>query len=154
MVVLIATVAIGLYLLLSVLLGGWPGSRFNRERFLLGCLAGIFLAQFILYGVGVGLCAHLLDQRYSQLRSRGCPEILNRLNDAFESAINATLALLGGSGPAAAGGPGGKRAWIRVRQGTSTRTRTRTRWAVMPMTHNPVRGGYAPGRSSVRRGKG
>jgi len=39
MVVLIATVAIGLYLLLSVLLGGWPGSRFNRERFLLGCLA-------------------------------------------------------------------------------------------------------------------
>ena len=30
MVVLIATVAIGLYLLLSVLLGGWPGSRFNR----------------------------------------------------------------------------------------------------------------------------
>ena len=55
MVVLIATVAIGLYLLLSVLLGGWPGSRFNRERFLLGCLAGIFLAQFILYGVGVGL---------------------------------------------------------------------------------------------------
>ena len=36
MVVLIATVAIGLYLLLSVLLGGWPGSRFNRERFLLG----------------------------------------------------------------------------------------------------------------------
>jgi hypothetical protein len=39
-------VAIGLYLLLSVLLGGWPGSRFNRERFLLGCLAGIFLAQF------------------------------------------------------------------------------------------------------------
>ena len=95
MVVLIATVAIGLYLLLSVLLGGWPGSRFNRERFLLGCLAGIFLAQFILYGVGVGLCAHLLDQRYAQLRSKGCPEILSRLNDAFESAINATLALLG-----------------------------------------------------------
>ncbi|MEI7702602.1 MAG: hypothetical protein WCK86_22600, partial [Planctomycetia bacterium] len=58
---------------------GWPGSRFNRERFLLGCLAGIFLAQFILYGVGVGLCAHLLDQRYAQLRSKGCPEILNRL---------------------------------------------------------------------------
>ena len=93
MVVLIATVAIGLYLLLSVLLGGWPGSRFNRERFLLGCLAGIFLAQFILYGVGVGLCAHLLDQRYAQLRSKGYPEILNRLNDAFESAINATLAI-------------------------------------------------------------
>jgi len=97
MVVLIATVAIGLYLLLSVLLGGWPGSRFNCERFLLGCLAGIFLAQFILYGVGVGLCAHLLDQRYAQLRSKGCPEILNRLNDSFESAINATLALLGGA---------------------------------------------------------
>ena len=92
MVVLIATVAIGLYLLLSVLLGGWPGSRFNRERFLLGCLAGIFLAQFILYGVGVALCAHLLDQRFSQLRSKGCPEILGRLNDAFGSAINATLA--------------------------------------------------------------
>ena len=103
MVVLIATVAIGLYLLLSVLLGGWPGSRFNRERFLLGCLAGIFLAQFILYGVGVGLCAHLLDQRYSQLRSKGCPEILGRLNDAFESAINATLALLGGAGAVSLG---------------------------------------------------
>ena len=103
MVVLIATVAIGLYLLLSVLLGGWPGSRFNRERFLLGCLAGIFLAQFILYGVGVGLCAHLLDQRYAQLRSKGCPEILGRLNDAFESAINATLALLGGAGAVSLG---------------------------------------------------
>ena len=103
MVVLIATVAIGLYLLLSVLLGGWPGSRFNRERFLLGCLAGIFLAQFILYGVGVGLCAHLLDQRYAPLRSKGCPEILNRLNDAFESAINATLALLGGAGAVSLG---------------------------------------------------
>ena len=103
MVVLIATVAIGLYLLLSVLLGGWPGSRFNRERFLLGCLAGIFLAQFILYGVGVGLCAHLLDQRYSQLRSMGCTEILSRLNDAFESAINATLALLGGAGAVSLG---------------------------------------------------
>ena len=103
MVVLIATVAIGLYLLLSVLLGGWPGSRFNRERFLLGCLAGIFLAQFILYGVGVGLCARLLDQRYAQLRSKGCPEILNRLNDAFESAINATLALLGGAGAVSLG---------------------------------------------------
>ena len=103
MVVLIATVAIGLYLLLSVLLGGWPGSRFNRERFLLGCLAGIFLAQFILYGVGVGLCAHLLDQRYSQLCSKGCPEILSRLNDAFESAINATLALLGGAGAVSLG---------------------------------------------------
>ena len=103
MVVLIATVAIGLYLLLSVLLGGWPGSRFNRERFLLGCLAGIFLAQFILYGVGVGLCAHLLDQRYAQLRSKGCPEILDRLNDAFESAINATLALLGGAGAVSLG---------------------------------------------------
>jgi len=103
MVVLIATVAIGLYLLLSVLLGGWPGSRFNRERFLLGCLAGIFLAQFILYGVGVGLCAHLLDQRYAQLRSKGGPEILDRLNDAFESAINATLALLGGAGAVSLG---------------------------------------------------
>ena len=103
MVVLIATVAIGLYLLLSVLLGAWPGSRFNRERFLLGCLAGIFLAQFILYGVGVGLCAHLLDQRYAQLRSKGCPEILGRLNDAFESAINATLALLGGAGAVSLG---------------------------------------------------
>jgi hypothetical protein len=103
MVVLIATVAIGLYLLLSVLLGGWPGSRFNRERFLLGCLAGIFLAQVIHYGVGVGLCAHLLDQRYAQLRSKGCPEILNRLNDAFESAINATLALLGGAGAVSLG---------------------------------------------------
>ena len=103
MVVLIATVAIGLYLLLSVLLGGWPGSGFNRERFLLGCLAGIFLAQFILYGVGVGLCAHLLDQRYAQLRSKGCPEILGRLNDAFESAINATLALLGGAGAVSLG---------------------------------------------------
>ena len=103
MVVLIATVAIGLYLLLSVLLGGWPGSRFNRERFLLGCLAGIFLAQFILYGVGVGLCAHLLDQRYAPLRSKGCPEILDRLNDAFESAINATLALLGGAGAVSLG---------------------------------------------------
>jgi len=103
MVVLIATVAIGLYLLLSVLLGGWPGSRFNRERFLLGCLAGIFLAQFILYGVGVGLCAHRLDQRYAQLRSKGCPEILDRLNDAFESAINATLALLGGAGAVSLG---------------------------------------------------
>ena len=103
MVVLIATVAIGLYLLLSVLLGGWHGSRFNRERFLLGCLAGIFLAQFILYGVGVGLCAHLLDQRYAQLRSKGCPEILDRLNDAFESAINATLALLGGAGAVSLG---------------------------------------------------
>ena len=103
MVVLIATVAIGLYLLLSVLLGGWPGSLFNRERFLLGCLAGIFLAQFILYGVGVGLCAHLLDQRYAQLRSKDCPEILNRLNDAFESAINATLALLGGAGAVSLG---------------------------------------------------
>jgi hypothetical protein len=103
MVVLIATVAIGLYLLLSVLLGGLPGSRFNRERFLLGCLAGIFLAQFILYGVGVGLCAHLLDQRYAQLRSKGCPEILDRLNDAFESAINATLALLGGAGAVSLG---------------------------------------------------
>ena len=101
--VLIATVAIGLYLLLSVLLGGWPGSRFNRERFLLGCLAGIFLAQFILYGVGVGLCAHLLDQRYAQLRSKACPEILSRLNDAFESAINATLALLGGAGAVSLG---------------------------------------------------
>jgi hypothetical protein len=103
MVVLIATVAIGLYLLLSVLLGGWPGSRFNRERFLLGCLAGIFLAQFILSGVGVGLCAHLLDQRYAQLRSKGCPEILDRLNEAFESAINATLALLGGAGAVSLG---------------------------------------------------
>ena len=103
MVVLIATVAIGLYLLLSVLLGGWPGSRFNRERFLLGCLAGIFLAQFILYGVGVGLCANLLHQRYAQLRSKGCPEILDRLNDAFESAINATLALLGGAGAVSLG---------------------------------------------------
>ena len=70
---------------------------------MLGCLAGIFLAQFILYGVGVGLCAHLLDQRYSQLRSKGCPEILSRLNDAFESAINATLALLGGAGAVSLG---------------------------------------------------
>ena len=51
MVVLIATVAIGLYLLLSVLLGGWPGSRFNRERFLLGCLAGIGVAPVSWTGV-------------------------------------------------------------------------------------------------------
>lgn len=66
MVVLIATVAIGLYLLLSVLLGGWPGSRFNRERFLLVCLAGIFLAQFILYGVGVDRDGQRLGDRSAQ----------------------------------------------------------------------------------------
>ena len=73
MVVLIATVAIGLYLLLSVLLGGWPGSRFNRERFLLGCLAGIFLAQFILYGVGVGPVRPLAGSALCPAAFKGLP---------------------------------------------------------------------------------
>ncbi len=82
MVVLIATVAIGLYLLLSVLLGGWPASSWPSSSFMGWALASAPTCWIS----AMPSCALRVAR------------ILNRLNDAFESAINATLALLGGAG--------------------------------------------------------
>jgi hypothetical protein len=76
-----------------------PGSSgFDREKFLLRAVAGIFIAQFSLYAAGMGACFHLGLQ---QLPRAACPNYLDHLQRTFETALGTTLALLGGSSLAA-----------------------------------------------------
>jgi hypothetical protein len=71
---------------------------FDREKFLLRAVAGIFLAQFCLYGAGLGVCYHLGLQQRQRTTCASYPENLQR---TFETALGTALALLGGSSLAA-----------------------------------------------------
>ncbi len=69
---------------------------FDRERFLLRAVAGIFLAQFALYGAGLAGCL-LLRLRQQQPLGGACSSYPAHLQRAFETALATALALLGGS---------------------------------------------------------
>ena len=71
---------------------------FDREKFLLRAVAGIFLAQFGLYAAGLGVCFHLGRQLLQRPACASYPENLQR---TFETALSTALALLGGSSLAA-----------------------------------------------------
>jgi hypothetical protein len=71
---------------------------FDRERFLLRAVAGVFIAQFALYAAGLGGCFWLgLRQRHGP----ACSRYAENLQQTFETALGTTLALLGGSSLAA-----------------------------------------------------
>ncbi|MEA5424733.1 hypothetical protein [Synechococcus sp. CCY9202] len=70
-----------------------PGG-FDRERFLLRAVAGVFMAQFALYAAGLGGCFWLgLQQRPGP----ACSRYAQNLQQTFETALGTSLALLGGS---------------------------------------------------------
>ncbi|MCT0249319.1 hypothetical protein [Synechococcus sp. CS-205] len=71
---------------------------FDREKFLLWAVAGIFIAQFSLYAAGLGVCFHLGQQKLQRAACASYPETLQR---TFETALGTALALLGGSSLAA-----------------------------------------------------
>ena len=76
-----------------------PGSSgFDREKFLLRAVAGIFIAQFGLYAAGLGVCFHVGRQQLQRAACASYPETLQR---TFETALGTALALLGGSSLAA-----------------------------------------------------
>ena len=67
---------------------------FDRERFLLRAVAGVFIAQFALYAAGLGGCFWLgLQQRHGP----ACSRYAEHLQRTFETALGTALALLGGS---------------------------------------------------------
>ena len=52
-----------------------PGSSgFDREKFLLRAVAGIFIAQFGLYAAGLGVCFHLGRQQLQRAACASYPE--------------------------------------------------------------------------------
>ena len=67
---------------------------FDRERFLLRAVAGIFMAQFGLYGAGLVFCFHLARQPQQR---PACSRYAENLQQTFETALGTALALLGGS---------------------------------------------------------
>ena len=69
---------------------------FDRDRFLLRLVAGIFLAQFALYAIGLAGCL-LLRLRQQQPLGGACSSYPAHLQRAFETALATALALLGGS---------------------------------------------------------
>jgi len=63
---------------------------FNREKFLLTVLGGIFLFQAAVFALGLSFCA-----KNGGLKA--CPEIGRRYDSTFSVQIATVLALLGGS---------------------------------------------------------
>ena len=63
---------------------------FNREKFLLMVLGGIFVFQAAVFALGVSFCA-----KNGGLKA--CPEIGRRYDSTFSVQIATVLALLGGS---------------------------------------------------------
>jgi hypothetical protein len=72
---------------------------FDRERFLLRTVAGVFIAQFTLYAIAMAACINL---SLKQLPRPACSNFAERLQDTFETALGTSLALLGGSSLAVA----------------------------------------------------
>jgi hypothetical protein len=72
---------------------------FDRERFLLRAVAGIFIAQFAFYAAGLGGCFWLgLQRRLGPV----CSSYAENLQQTFEAAVGTSLALLSGGGIAGA----------------------------------------------------
>jgi len=63
---------------------------FNREKFLLTVLGGIFVFQAVVFALGLSFCA-----KNGGLKA--CPEIGRRYDSTFSVQIATVLALLGGS---------------------------------------------------------
>jgi hypothetical protein len=75
------------------------GDGFDRERFLLRAVAGVFIAQFALYAAGLGGCFWLgLQRRLGPV----CSSYAENLQQTFETAVGTSLALLGGGSIASA----------------------------------------------------
>ena len=66
---------------------------FQRERFLLRAIAGLFAVQFLIFLIGLAAC---IEQ---SRRSTGpvCSNYGEHLQRSFETALATSLALLGGS---------------------------------------------------------
>jgi len=88
-------------------LRAWPcgssgmsrGGGFDRERFLLRTVAGVFIAQFALYAIALAACIQL---SFRQLPRPTCTNFAERLQDTFETALGTSLALLSGGSIVAA----------------------------------------------------
>lgn len=63
----------------------------QREAFLLRCVAFIFAAQFLIYLAGAASCIYM----GLRLQQRVCADFDANLQRTFETALTATLALLG-----------------------------------------------------------
>ena len=72
---------------------------FDRERFLLHTVAGVFIAPFTLNAIAMAACINL---SLKQLPRQACTNFAERRQDTFETALGTSLALLGGSSIAAA----------------------------------------------------
>ncbi|MGB7563816.1 MAG: hypothetical protein WBM08_03590, partial [Prochlorococcaceae cyanobacterium] len=81
--------------------------HFNRERFLLRCVAWIIGVQFILYLLGVISCIRITETRLSLLRESDgplptreiktvCLSLPDKLQEASTQGMAVLLALLGG----------------------------------------------------------
>lgn len=75
------------------------GGGFDRERFLLRTVAGVFIAQFALYAIALAACIQL---SFRQLPRPTCTNFAERLQDTFETALGTSLALLSGGSIVAA----------------------------------------------------
>ncbi|TGG90694.1 MAG: hypothetical protein ERJ67_10195 [Aphanocapsa feldmannii 277cV] len=67
------------------------GGEFNRERFLLKAVVGVFVAQFSIYVLAIGGCIY-----QGQQQRPDCADMTSNLRDSFEAALGTALALLGG----------------------------------------------------------
>ena len=75
------------------------GEGFDRERFLLRTVVGVFVAQFGIYAVGLGTC---FWPRGRQDSGPLCSSYAQNLQDSFDAAVGTGLALLGGGSIVAA----------------------------------------------------
>lgn len=66
---------------------------FNREKFLLYLLAGIFAYQAAVFTYGMWVCSHVTPKQSIQ---QVCPELGSRYDQTFAVMIATTLALLTG----------------------------------------------------------
>ena len=90
---------------------------FDRERFLLRTVAGVFIAQFTLYAIALVACINL---SLKQLPRPACASFAERLQDTFEAALGrrwrywvAAASLLLGAGIRTAEPRSAVRPWAR-----------------------------------------
>ena len=67
---------------------------FQRERFLLRAIAGLFAVQFLIFLIGLAAC---IEQNQRSSTGPVCSNYGEHLQRTFETALATTLALLGGS---------------------------------------------------------
>lgn len=67
---------------------------FDREKFLLRAVVGVFVAQFVIFGASLVHCMRVGPRAEE---TSLCNKHLDNLDQTFEVALGTTLALLGGS---------------------------------------------------------